>query len=584
MPTTATAKQPLHLRVFLGSPGDVNDERQLALKVLNQLPYDPLLRGRVTFEAVAWDHPQSGAAMWAGISAQESVIRSLGKPADCDIVVICLWSRLGSPIARPDYAKPGGGYFTGTEWEYYNAIEAFEASGKQWPAVRVYHRTEEPVVKASPKGRQAYNDLVSNMEQVENFLKACHTRDDSIPNAYETPSDFEEALRQHLKDIVRQRLDSLATQPAQTDSVSKPKSVSNHDPIWTGSPFPGLRPFTDKDAPIFFGRGRETDELLARLRDPGQRFIAVVGASGSGKSSLVWAGLIPRLLGGALQGSADWAWVRFTPGELGDNPFISLAACWKTALESVGQTAREFADELLLAPGRLDGLVRIGLANRPSSAELLLFIDQFEELFTVVNDDYRQAFVRFVLAASGSSKVRVIVSVRADFYAQCVEHGLAEVLRSGSYPLAAPGLGALQQMLTRPAALAGLAFEQGLDEAILGDAGKEPGALPLLAYALEQLYQEKTDEGLLTHKAYQAFGGVQGAIGKQADAVFNALAPEVQATFTEVFRELVEVDERGEPTRRRAKLSELTTGSSLGAFPSMEPRFRRSMPERRGTP
>ena len=562
MPTTATAKQPLHLRVFLGSPGDVNDERQLALKVLNQLPYDPLLRGRVTFEAVAWDHPQSGAAMWAGISAQESVIRSLGKPADCDIVVICLWSRLGSPIAQPDYAKPDGGFYTGTEWEYHNAVLAFEASGRQRPPVLVYHRVDEPVCKVSPKQKQAYLDQLANVEQVDNFLQACRTRDGSIPNDYNIPSDFEEALRQHLKDIVRQRLDSLATQPAQTDSVSKPKSVSNHDPIWTGSPFLGLRPFTNKDSLIFFGRGRETDELLARLRDPKHRFIAVVGASGSGKSSLVWAGLIPRLLGGALQGSADWAWVRFTPGELGDNPFISLAACWKTALESVGQTAREFADELLLAPGRLDGLVRLVLANRPDSAELLLFIDQFEELFTVVKDDCRQAFVRFVLAASGSSKVRVIVSVRADFYAQCVEHGLADVLRTGSYPLAAPGLGALQQMVIRPAALAGLAFEQGLDETILGDAGKEPGALPLLAFALERLYQKRTAAGLLTYAAYEESGKVQGSIGQHADAVFAKLAPEVQATFTEVFRELVEVDERGEPTRRRAKLSELTTGSS----------------------
>jgi len=212
MPATATTNHPLHLRVFLGSPGDVNDERQLALKVLNQLPYDPLLRGRVTFEAVAWDHPQAGAAMWAGISAQDSVIRSKVKPADCDIVVIILWSRLGSPIAQPNYAKSGGGYLTGTEWEYYNAVEAFEASGQQRPAVLVYHRVDEPVCKVSPKDKQAYLDRVANMEQVEDFLKACHTRDGSIPNAYQIPSDFADALEQHLKAIVRQRLESLGSQ------------------------------------------------------------------------------------------------------------------------------------------------------------------------------------------------------------------------------------------------------------------------------------------------------------------------------------------------------------------------------------
>ncbi|MFZ4703483.1 MAG: hypothetical protein ACOYMG_25860, partial [Candidatus Methylumidiphilus sp.] len=324
------------------------------------------------------------------------------------------------------------------------------------------------------------------------------------------------------------------------------------------SPFPGLRPFTHKDWPIFFGRGKETDELLARLRDPAQRFIAVVGASGSGKSSLVWAGLIPRLLDGALEGSADWAWVRFTPGQLGDNPFIALANCWKDTLEANGQSLCDYAETLRQTPECLDGLLQIALANRPASAELLVFIDQFEELFTLVKPDYRPAFVRFMLALSNSARIRLVLSVRADFYAQCVEQGLAEALRTGSYPLAAPGPGALYQMVTRPAALGGLAFEDGLDEAILTDAGTEPGALPLLAFALEQLHQARTAEGLLTHAAYQAFGKVQGAIGQQADAIFAKLPAEVQAKFTEVFRELIEVDERGVPTRRRAKLSDVS--------------------------
>ena len=198
--------------------------------------------------------------------------------------------------------------------------------------------------------------------------------------------------------------------------------------------------------------------------------------------------------------------------------------------------------------------------------QCLIFIDQFEELFTVVAAHYRNAFVRFLLAASASGaqeaeakpRLRIVVSVRADFYAQCVEQGLAEALRTGSYPLAAPGRGALYQMVTRPAALGGLEFENGLDEALLDDTGDEPGALPLLAFALEQLYQARTADHKLTHAAYHAFGKVQGAIGQRADAVFASLPAEVQARFTDVFRELVEVDERGVPTRRRAKLSEVS--------------------------
>ncbi len=556
MPAATPAKHLLHLRVFLGSPNDCGEERQEALKVLNELPYDPFVQHRVTFEALAYDHPQSGAVLLAGIPAQDSVIRSLGKPAECDIVVICLWTKLGSPMQQPAYQKPGGGYFTGTEWEYDNAVQAFRKSGR--PEVLLYHRSDELVGNLSPKYKLANAERTAQMEQVEAFLQDCHTRYGSIPKSYRGASGFAEALRDDLKQIISQRLDALAPAPFQTHSVSKTESVSNPSPLWTGSPFPGLRPFTDQDSPIFFGRGRETDELLARLREPqSQRFIAVVGASGSGKSSLVWAGLIPRLMGGALEGSADWVWKRFTPGELGDNPFISLAACWKPALESSGKTVRELADDLCLAPENVDGLLSIALANRPASAELLLFIDQFEELYTVVQPDLIAAFVRCLLALSASVRVRLVLSVRADFYAQCVAQGLAEVLRTASYPLAAAESGALYAMITRPAALAGLAFEPGLDEVISSDAGHEPGALPLLAFALEQLYQARTAEGLLTHDSYKTFGKVQGAIGKQADAAFAKLPHAVQAKFTEVFRELVEVDERGEPTRRRAKLGDI---------------------------
>ena len=631
MPAPTPAHPPLHLKVFIGSPGDVNDERQLALKLLGQLPYDKLLQGKVTFEAVAWDHPQGGATFLAGLSAQDAVSRSLGKPADCDIVVVILWSRLGSPIEQPDYAKPDGGYYTGTEWEYYNARAAFLASGQQTPAVLLYHRTDAPKYEITPDNKPATDELYANLAKVDAFLQNCRAEDGSIPNQYQGPTGFAEALEQGLKDIVRQRLDELALQPSlaarehHTSAITDVSKPIPAEPYWQGSPFPGLRPFTHKDAPIFFGRGREADDLLDRLRDPAQGFIAVVGASGSGKSSLVWAGVIPRLLAGALEGSERWSWVRFTPGELNDNPFTALCNAWKTELESQGLSVRDYAETLRQHPEELTGLMGLvfpelaiddkadGLAASPfakgglrgiwesgdefpvpeippnppfaeggnntlgldSSAltagkgkpapprQCLIFIDQFEELFTVVKPDYRPAFVRLLLAASvlvaeSTPRLRIVVSVRADFYAPCVEQGLAEALRTGSYPLAAPGRGALYQMVMRPAALGGLVFELGLDEAILDDTGDEPGALPLLAFALEQLYRKKTADGVLTHAAYEDFGKVQGAIGKRADAKFAKLPAEVQARFTEVFRELVEVDERGVPTRRRAKLSEVS--------------------------
>ena len=134
---------PRELRVFLASPGDVTDERALVIKVLDELNYDPLLRGRLRLEVVAWDHPGGHVPMLSGMSAQDSVIRGRAKPSQCDIAVIILWSRLGSAIRCDGYEKSDGtGYYTGTEWEYEDALQAFQAHGK--PLILRYHRTENP--------------------------------------------------------------------------------------------------------------------------------------------------------------------------------------------------------------------------------------------------------------------------------------------------------------------------------------------------------------------------------------------------------------------------------------------------------
>lgn len=140
-PTGRTIQSPRHLQVFLASPGDVADERALALTVLEQLQYDPLLRGRITIETVAWDKPGACIPMLATMTPQEAIKQGLPKPAECDIVIVIFWSRMGTPLPA-DWKKPDGtGYLSGTEWEYLNALEAFDSQGK--PKVLVYRRTEK---------------------------------------------------------------------------------------------------------------------------------------------------------------------------------------------------------------------------------------------------------------------------------------------------------------------------------------------------------------------------------------------------------------------------------------------------------
>ena len=342
------------------------------------------------------------------------------KPSECDIVVVIFWSRMGTPLPD-DYRKPDGTpYLSGTEWEYLDALTAAEQSDK--PVVLVYRRTEKCLLDQDDP---EYEEKRTQYQRVKSFFAGFRNPDGSIRrgcNEYASPDDFRQQLDQHLRDIVAKRLSDSSVAPTTTPAPGPPP--------WPGSPFPGLRAFTPDDAPIFFGRGRETDALVRRLADPATRFIAVVAASGSGKSSLVAAGLLPRLKANAIVGSKDWLlpdvidgaaerkqWtgLRFTPGETGDNPFLALAVKLAPLLPDESLTPGKVAARLESDPAAIEAYAADALCNQPDYAELLLFVDQFEELFSVVAERYRAKFVD-ILAAAEAPRVRTIVTMRADFY------------------------------------------------------------------------------------------------------------------------------------------------------------------------
>jgi len=330
------------------------------------------------------------------------------------------------------------------------------------------------------------------------------------------------------------------------------QDLANYGVTWQGSPFPGLYSFTHKDAAIFFGRSEETADLLARVQR--ERFVAVVGTSGSGKSSLVAAGMLPRLH--EIPGGQHWQWVRLTPSDSSDDPFVALAVKLAPTLERHGLNGRTIADRLR-ASGDLAALVELYLKDQPAAAELLLFIDQFEELFTLTAPEHHRRFIVMLVRAAQSPRLRTVLTLRADFSHRCVDFpDMAALLRAGSFPLAAPDLPALLEMITGPAAVAGLTFQDGLPGRILRDTGSAPGALALLAFALAELYKACQPGTALTRAAYDRLGGVQGAIARCADTAYGALTEAAQAALGEVFKELVEVDpERGIPTRKRAPLA-----------------------------
>lgn len=553
--------KPYHIRIFLSSPGDVAYERALAFDVINQLPYDPPLRGYITLEAIAWDKPDAGTPLPAAKTPQEAINEALPKPSDCDIVVVIFWSRMGTPLP-PEYAKPDGSrYLSGTEWEYEDAIRAFKQFNK--PIVAVYRRKEKVLLDPDD------SDFAEKLEQykrVRNFFTSFGNPDGSLRqgyNTYETPEDFRRKFEHHLRDLVWHIIKPSPL--ASSRKQSKARGSTRLD-IWQGSPFPGLRAFTPRDAPIFFGRGHETDELVRRLSDSlGNSFLAVVGASGSGKSSLVGAGLLARLQENAIPGSKDWIVVSFKPGEMGNDPFDALTMAlmgdipaFKIAPIEYARRKRELAMELRNYSSALADTCMAALMEAPEWARVLLFIDQFEELFSIAQDNYRKPFIQMLTYLAYMKRIHIVVTLRSDFYHRCVEWPqLAELLQEGSYPLAVPRLNALYEMITRPAARAALIFEEGLAEQILEDTGTDPGSLALMAYMLDELYHACEQERRLTHAAYKQLDGVQGAIGKRAENVFSALAPDARATLPYVFRDLVDVDERGIATRQRASLERL---------------------------
>jgi hypothetical protein len=197
--------QPTHLRVFLASPGDVAEERQLALEVLSQLPDEPVFRGKITVETVAWDKPGAGVAMEAHLTPQAAIAQGLPKPSECDLVIVILWSRLGTPLPEEWKKADGSPYLSGTEWEYLDALEA--ARQHQKPKVLLYRRTEDPPIRVKDP---EFDDKKRQWDRVEEFFAALQNPDGSLRggcNEYSTPADFKEKFRLHLQAAFRDRLD-----------------------------------------------------------------------------------------------------------------------------------------------------------------------------------------------------------------------------------------------------------------------------------------------------------------------------------------------------------------------------------------
>jgi formylglycine-generating enzyme required for sulfatase activity/energy-coupling factor transporter ATP-binding protein EcfA2 len=330
--------------------------------------------------------------------------------------------------------------------------------------------------------------------------------------------------------------------------------------IELANPYQGLRAFQEADADRFFGRTALVERLLQQLDADvvEARFLAVVGPSGSGKSSVVKAGLIPALRQGQLPDSEKWFITEMFPGT---HPFEELEA----ALLRVAVNPPESLLKQLREDER--GIARTVKRILPTDdSELLLVIDQFEELFTLVDDEaVRALFLNSLLAviADSRSHVRVVITFRADFYDRPLQYReFGELLRQRTEIILPMSEAELQQAITQPLVTVQAQLQAGLLETLLDDVREQPGLLPLLQYALTELFERRSGR-TLTLEAYQAIGGVTGALARRAEECFLQLDAAGQAAARQLFLRLVTLGEGTEDTRRRVRRSELAQHPQL---------------------
>jgi DNA-binding SARP family transcriptional activator len=299
------------------------------------------------------------------------------------------------------------------------------------------------------------------------------------------------------------------------------------------NPYKGLRSFTEADSADFFGRAAQADGLVHAVAEA--RLTIVVGASGSGKSSLVHAGLLPRLR----RNGARIATMVPTERPC-DQLHTALLAVAVQPLAPVLERAVEFvADEAV--------------------SDLVIVVDQFEEVWTLADIDERERFVALLtrLATDDSLNVRLVCAIRADFYDRPLsEPDLGPIVAQHAFSIAPMSAAELSEAVRAPANAAGVSFEPGLDAEIVADVANQSASLPMLQFALAELYEHRRGAVIPT-SAYREMGGVAGAVAARAESVFAALGETGQRDARRLFSRLVTPGAGAEDTRRRARRSEL---------------------------
>jgi WD40 repeat protein len=614
-------------KIFISSPGDVGRERHLAEQVIRRVATE--FQNRVEIQPYFWEYEP----MESTRDYQENIPLT----SAFDLVICILWKRLGSPLSVKHQRPEGGQWRSGTEFELVTAVESKKARGA--PDVFIFKNDTKPTFEADEAGEGAKTELdFAQWKALIAFIKEwCEGVQDgqrvftAALNRYQALDQFEQVLEKLLLGKLNERFP-----PAPDPAGSERDSLRPPAPTWTeGSPFRGLEAFQFLHAAVFCGRTHAIGEVLDRLRRKaahGRPFVLILGASGSGKSSLAMAGVLPLLVKpGTIEGVGLWRRVVFRPGgqtEVGDLFDRLAAALVRRQQEGEGlpelisgsTTVQQLAADLRADPKAAALLVRSALnqvavlyreveaqklrswiaesqtENRaadverygrllaeltPREARLALVIDQAEELFTADDlnrrPELRKGFAVALDALAASGLVFVLATLRSDFYSQIQQLPAFVDLKEadGQFDLLPAQPAEIAQMIRQPALAAGLRFEKdpqtrfGLDEVLADQVKAEPRLLPLLEFALDELYKQRSAGGLLSFEAYRVHldGSIVRALAKRADATLAGLPEPSRDAFRSVMRRLATtVDDTAAGSAKGPQLDVLAKGSIGPAF------------------
>lgn len=611
------------MKIFISSPGNLQPERRIAFRVLNEL-------GRQYEKIEEFDVFLSDFFPSAGIPVP--IQAQLPSPQEYDLFVCIYWWKMGTPL--PDHFETDSGRIevigpngernlTGTEYEYAWALEGWRK--KRCPRILVYRKRGEAVFKA--KEAEELRDMALMLQRVEQFEKNFKAGDNSYISArhsFDDTAEFEELFRAHARQMVK---DILREKGHDSDLIER----AAPPPIWDGRcPFRGLSRFEYRHAPIFFGRTRVITEMLLRLEQNysnGLGFLAIVGGSGSGKSSVVRAGLLPELSRRASEGiGGDVVEWRGAVASLEEqtSPALIIANALiggeqeNLSMKALGRSrsglmadAFTLADKIVDDPGfaaheivqhiqKLTDEARRKKASRPNSeVRFILFVDQLEQLFAKKDDqEHRAAILHFLQTLASNGGVWIVAALRSDFFGAYQEHVFFDEQHGETFQLnlSPPTHAEFESIIRFSAEAAGISFEaessvRDLADILFEETLDADNSLSLLELILEKIYiadclenaeghaalapsltaildqQHQRRGTILKIETYRSFGGVQGVLGAVADACEKEVTAEQLAVHDCLFWEFIQVpDEFSKPVAVSVAWNSLEADTTKKAF------------------